>query len=142
MKRRGACAAGCLLTLGFALGCRKTPAPAVDTGAREVARRFCEALCRQEWSQAYGALHPDSMHALTEDQFAGLAVDYRSAIGFVPDKVRIRSWEEQDTRAIVHLVFTGKHSSRQRNRETVLLKKTRAGWGVVLPDNFGRASAQ
>jgi hypothetical protein len=113
MQRKRVNAAVNILILGLAAGCGRSPASSADTGARETANRFCEAFCRQDWAEAYRTLHADSSHDLPEDQFAILAADYRRAIGFEPEKVRIRSCEEQGTRAIVHLVLTGKHP-RQR----------------------------
>jgi hypothetical protein len=131
--------AGYLCLLGWTAGCDKATEPPAGTGAREAAQSYGEAVCRQDWSQAYAVLHPDSRKNLDEDQFAYLAAAYHTGIGFHPTEVRVRSCEEQSNRAIAHLVFLSDSPARQRFKETLLLQKSSAGWGVVLPDGFGNS---
>jgi hypothetical protein len=117
-------------------GCSQ-PAASPDTGAKEATQTFFDSIIRQDWAEAYAALHPDNRKRWTREQFAALARRYRNDFRFEPQKVHIRSCEEQDTEALAHVVLTGRKPS-QRFQEGLMLRRGADRWSVVLPDTFGR----
>jgi hypothetical protein len=120
-------------------GCQRAPGPPAGTGAEEAARRYCEALVRQDWAQLHAALHPDSRARYSTEQFGRLVQSHRRSLGFEPEGVRVRACEEHGDQAIAHVVFTGQAAGRQRQyKDAVALRQTGAGWGVVLPPQFGQ----
>lgn len=130
--------AGFLLLAGLA-GCGGAPTSPAGTGAKEAAQEYCEALVRQDWPQAYAALHPDSQRRCTREQFTRLAEAYRRKFGFDPEAVYVRACEEQGAEAIAHVVLTGQGTSKARRyRDGIVLRQTAGRWRVVLPPNFGR----
>jgi hypothetical protein len=131
MRARG----GVLVFLALAAGCG--PAPRADTGAREAAERFGAALCRGDWPAAYRELHPDCRKECDAEEFAGRAAGYRAAFRFRPDRIVVRSCEEQGGQAVAHVVFRGP-GSRQRFKDALVLRRQADGWGVVLGERFGR----
>jgi hypothetical protein len=129
-----------VLLLLVLVGCSRKPAPS-GPGAREAAQRFYEALVRQDWPQAYGALSPDSQARWSPEAFAELARAYRRNLGFDPAEVRVRSCDEQGEKAIAHVVLIGRAGVRsQRYNDASMLQRTHAGWRVILPESFGRTS--
>jgi hypothetical protein len=138
-KRAGRIGHWVLLATGLVAGCGPASATLPDTGARAVAQGYVEALRYRDWPRAYAALHPDSRSRYSAEQFARLAAQYRSGLGLEPEEVHVRSCEEQETRAVAHVVFTGRGGSRHRPaKDTLLLRRQEAGWGVVLPRDFGQ----
>lgn len=132
------CLAVGLLAAGAA-GCGQGEA-ATGTGAREAAQRYYEALRQHDWSTAHAALHPDSRARCNSAQFARLAARYRNDLGFEPEAVRVRFCDEQPTRAVAHVVYTGRARDRRRSyKDAVVLRPGATGWGVVLPRDFGQA---
>ena len=128
-----------LLVAALAAGCGRGPEPPADTGAREAAQAFYEALVRQDWDAAHAALHPDSRARCGAADFARRARTYRDRLGFAPEAVQIRSCEEHGDEAIAHVVLTGRTGDRSRRYEDgVILQRAAAGWGVVLPIRFGQ----
>jgi hypothetical protein len=121
-----------LLTV-FTAGCGKKSEPPADTGAREAVQTYFEALIHQDWNQAYSLLDVDSKKRCNQEQFARLAQNYQRNLGFDPAKVIVQFCQENGDEATAHVVFTG----GGRRRGAVVLRHTDAGWGVVLPSNFG-----
>jgi hypothetical protein len=96
-------------------------------------------IVRRDWPRAYDLLHPQSRARWSADGFARAAEAYRRGIGFLPDAVRVRSCEEQGEKAKAHLVMEGQAGGRQKFfKEAAQLRRSEAGWGVVLPPRFGR----
>ncbi len=118
-------------------GC--APAPMTDTGAREAVRSFYHAIMRREWAEAYTRLHPDSQARWDKERFTRQATSYRRRLGFEPSEVRIRACEEQGSKAKAHVTLTGQANGRAaRYKDALLLRQGPSGWGVVLPEKFGR----
>jgi hypothetical protein len=119
------------------VGCATEPGPRPGTGAAEAARDFFGALCQRDWPRAYGLLAPETRRRWSAEQFAGLATNYRKAIGMDPAAVHVRSCEEQGSEAVAHVVLTGAPGHAQ-HKDAVALRRSEAGWGVHLPRNFGQ----
>jgi hypothetical protein len=134
---RRACAG--LIVLAVLSGCGHTPEPPAGTGAREAAQGYLEGLLRQDWQQAYDALHSDSKKRVSLQAFTRRAQAYRKRIGFEPEELHLQSCAEKETEAIVRVVWTGPAGSRQRRyRDAVILRRESDGWGVVVLESFGR----
>jgi hypothetical protein len=137
MQRRRVGAIGFPLFLAILCGCEAKTEP-VDTGARAAAQSYCDALVRQDWASAYGALDARDRSRRSVDQFRRQAQRYRQALGFEPDTVHIRACEEHDEEAIAHVLWTGRQGMRSRPyRDALVLRRGAAGWGVILPRHFG-----
>jgi len=122
-----------------ASGCGGHRGQPADTGAKDSARAFAEAIDRQDWETAYEGLHEESRRHLGRDEFARLARQYRHNFGFEPASVQVRSCEEQGDEAKAHVVFSGQARGGPRQfRDSVLLRRGPEGWGVVLPRRFGQ----
>jgi hypothetical protein len=133
--RRG----GCLLALAALVGCGPAQPTAPHTGAEEAARDYFEAIRARDWRRGYELLHPDSRGRWSADGFARVAEEYRRRIGFDPEAVHVRSCEEQGEGAKAHVVFEGHAAGKQRQfKEAAELRRAPSGWGVVLPQRFGR----
>jgi hypothetical protein len=118
-------------------GCA-APAPPVDTGSRAAVQTYFDALVRRDWPAAYAALHPDSRRRLSLEQFTRAADNHRRAFGFEPEEARLNSCEEHDAEATAHVLLTGSAGGKTLTaKDAVALKHSDAGWGVVLPRNFG-----
>jgi hypothetical protein len=130
----------CMLVVATA-GCGPTPAPPKHSGAETVVRDYYEALLRQDWTQAYASLHPDSRTKFSADEFARLARTYRSQLGFKPQSVKVRSCEEHGDEAIAHVIITGQ-SAPKRRKDAVTLRRGQAGWAIVLPPRFGQSAVR
>lgn len=127
-----------IILLAVLPGCSRTPAPPAGTGAREKVHQFYEGLLRQDWEQAYDALHPESKKRLTPAQFTRLAQAYRRHLGFDPEELHIQSCDEKGEEAIAHVVLTGRDASRSRRyKDAVALRRSAEGWRVILPSTFG-----
>jgi hypothetical protein len=134
---------GKLLAFVVMAGCSPTSDTIPGTGAREAAQSYYEALLRHDWAEAYAALHPDTRTRCSEQQFAKRAGQYCQTLGFEPQAVHVRSCEEHNSEAIAHVVFTGNSAGNQKlYKEAVTLRRSEAGWGVVLPMNFGTAKVR
>jgi hypothetical protein len=128
-----------VVALAALAGCGRPPVTAAGTGAREAAEAFEQALRQKDWPRAFRALHPDSAARLGEEQFAVLATRYVNAMGLVPEEMAVGSYDEQGAQEVAHIRFRGHADSRPRfHKETLVLRKGPAGWGVVLPAQFGR----
>ncbi len=125
------CAWGLLMVL--TAGCGKRSEPPADTGAREAVQTYFEALIHRDWHQAYSLLDADSKMRCNQELFARLAQNYQRNLGFDPAKVIVQFCQENGDEATAHVVFAG----GGRRRGAVILRHTEAGWGVVLPSNFG-----
>lgn len=116
--------------------------PPVGTGARAAVVAYYEALMERDWSRAYAALHPDVRNQWSESEFAVRARHYYERLGFVPEKLQVRSCEEQGGRGVAHVVLVGHTAARpQRSRQArdaVILQTADDEWGIVLPRDFGR----
>ena len=130
--------AGSLLLLAL-VGCGPSGPTTPHTGAEEAARDYYEAVRARDWGRAYDLLHPDSRRRWPADGFARLAADYRRRIGFESEAVQVRSCEEQGEQAKAHVVFEGNAAGKRRYfKDAAELRRSAAGWGVVLPQRFGR----
>lgn len=119
------------------VGCGKEPAAPVNTGARDKAREFFEALVRRDTVAAYATLDRDSQARLTRDDFAWLSDHYLRKFGFPATKVVIRFCDEQGGAATAHVLLTTASNSRKESyRESVALKREDSGWAVVLSGQF------
>ncbi len=140
MTMRRARGAACLLALAALLGCGPAPPTTPHTGAEEAARDYYDAIRRRDWGRAYELLHPDSRARWSADGFARAAEEYRRRLGFEPEAVKVRSCEEQGEEAKAHVVFEGRAGGRpQLFKDAAELRRSASGWGVVLPQRFGRA---
>jgi hypothetical protein len=74
------------------------------------------------------------------DQFARLAENYRSSLGFEPESVQVQICDERGTDATVHVVLVG-HTAKQdrRYKDAATLQRGDDGWRIILPQNFGRS---
>ncbi len=124
-------------------GC-SSPAPLpAGTGAAEAAQEFYEAMLHEDWARAYAALDPASRQRLTEQDFARQARAQREAFGFEPKELHIRSCEEQNDRAIAHIVVVGEAPTGRRiYKDDVVLHRGASGWAVMLSSHFGRPQAK
>lgn len=121
--------------------CTPPPPPPPGTGAAEVAQQFFQAVLAQDAKAARELLEPESQAKRTPEQLQALFRAYRRNLGFEPAEARLRFCEERGDEASAHVMIHGHSAGKARHaKEAVLLRKTTAGWGVVLPDNFGRKS--
>jgi hypothetical protein len=121
------------------MGCGGPQPTAPHTGAEEAARDYFEAIQRRDWGGAYALLHPDSRKRWNADGFARAAEAYRRGLGFEPAAVHVRSCEEQGDEAKVHVVFEGHAAGKVKQfKDAAELRRSASGWGVVLPQRFGR----
>ncbi len=128
---------GWALFLVLLAGCGGPSARPAGTGAAEVVQSYYEGLLRQDWRQAYAALHADSRKRLDAEAFARQALAYRRSLGFEPEGVRLASCQEQGASAIARVVFTGRVGGRpRRHKDAVTLRRDNGRWGVVLPLGF------
>jgi hypothetical protein len=140
MKSRFPLRAGLWVLAAALAGCRPALPTTPHTGAEEAARDYYEAIRGRDWGRAYGLLHPDSRRRWPADGFARRAEDYRRRIGFEPDAVFVRSCEEQGEQAKAHVVFEGQSGGKRRQfKDGTELRRSASGWGMVLPQQFGRA---
>lgn len=123
----------------FALaGCRNATPPAANTGSREVITKYYAALAKRDWQAAYAELHADSRKRMDQASFERRAGAYLNKLGFVLDKVSIRSCDESGDQAIAQLYLSdAKSSAKHRFREGIVLKREGDAWRIVLPENFG-----
>jgi hypothetical protein len=132
----------CLFLAGLLAGCSDHSTAVPDSGAKEKATSYFEALIKRDWQKAYSALDPASRTRVTQDQFARLAKSYRD-LDFEPAAVKLRACEEHADEAIAHVVLVGKTAGRDRRyRDSVALRRTAKAWGVILPTDFGRTRMQ
>ena len=129
---------GWCLAAAAAAGCAGTPTPP-GTGTEQAVRGYFEALLRQDWAEAYAALDPGGRARCTPEQFARLAANYRRDLGLEPEAVAVRSCDERGAEAVAHVTIRGRAGARLRfYKDAITLRRGGAGWGVVLPANFGR----
>jgi hypothetical protein len=127
-----------LILCGSSLGCRKTVAP-TGTGARDVVKKYFEALAEQDWDAAYALVHAATQKQMDRATFERSARVYRQNLGFTPGKVFIRSCDEQGEKAIAQVILSDANGSmKNRFHEGVVLERGESGWGVVLRANFGQ----
>lgn len=130
---------GLVILLLALAGCGQGPAPAPGTGAKEVVEQFCDALCRREWKQAHDCLHPADRKRYPLPQFSRVADSFRKKLGFDPERVVVRSCEEQETRAVAHVTFSGNSTlGRQQYRDGMTLVRAEGSWRILLLQHFGR----
>jgi hypothetical protein len=128
----------CLTILAVIVGCGPAQPTALHTGAEEAARDYYDAIRGSDWNRAYELLYPQSRARWNATGFARAAEEYRRGLGFDPEAVRIRSCEQQGEEAKVHLVFEGHVGGKQKFfKEATELRRSEAGWGIVLPARFG-----
>jgi hypothetical protein len=129
----------CLLATGALVGCGRGPTPPEGTGAREVVQNYHEALVRRDWPQAYAALHTDTRKRFGSEQFIRLAQQHLQHLGFEPTAAHVRTCEEHGAEATARVLYEGRDASgRKLYKDAVVLRQGAAGWGIVLPSNFGR----
>jgi hypothetical protein len=125
------------LLLG-AVGCGRPAEPAPpDTGAKDAARGYFDAVIRRDWPAAYAGLHPDTTKSLPAADFARRAEAYRRQLGFEPTAVHLRTCEENGDRATARVELTGSGSGRHRYKDAVTLRNEGGKWLLVLPPRFG-----
>lgn len=119
-------------------GCRREPsAEPTDTGSREAALVFYQAIIKRDWKTAHGELH--QIQQLSLEDFVALAEAYRGQLGFQPAEVRVRACEERGEEAIAHVTLAGRNEKQtQRYRDGVTLRREAGRWRVILPASFGK----
>jgi hypothetical protein len=134
--RRWACG---MLVLGALAGCSATPERPPGTGAKEAVQTYYETLLHKDWRKAYSVLDPSSRSRLSADQFARLAQNYVSRLGFEPEAVHVWACDERDAEATAHVILRGRNAKQERRyKDAITLQRSDDGWHVVLPSNFGR----
>jgi hypothetical protein len=129
------------LSVVLIAGCSKTPIHPPGTGSKEAAQIYFEALIRREWEQAYSILDAGSKARCNKEQFSCLAQNYRNSLGFEPEGVQVRAYDEQGAQATVHVVLTGHAATKDRRyKDAITLRRDDDGWHVVMPQNFGQAT--
>jgi hypothetical protein len=128
-----------LLVGGVLLGCGQLPDEPPNTGAKECAQRYYEALIRKDWPRAYTSLDSHSQKRCSAQQFSRLAQSYCSNLGFDPAAVRLRACEERGTEATAHVVLTGRSGTHTRRYKDAVTLRRNDHWHIVLPANFGQA---
>src|SRR5579871_6035367 len=119
-----------LAAAGLIAGCRPAPAPPADTGAREAARAFFDALSRRDWDRAYAALAPESKARMSPEQFTRLAQNYHQSYDLKPGGVQVGPCEEHGPKALAHVTLTRLHPAKnRRHKDAVVLRWDGAGWG-------------
>ncbi len=120
------------------IGCGREPASEpVDTGAREAARAFYEAIIKKDWKTAHGELHQSQQLSLEE--FTSLAEAYCARLGFQPAEVHVRACEEHGDEAIAHVNLSGRNEKQtQRYRDGIALRREAGRWRVIPPATFGK----
>jgi hypothetical protein len=127
-----------VLLLAGVAGCGRSPGETAGTGAKEAAQGYYEALLRQDWAEAYGFLHADTRDRCSVEQFRRLADNYRRALGFEPQAVRLQTCDEKGSEAVARVAFTGQTKGRERrHRDAITLRRDGEKWGVILPAGFG-----
>jgi hypothetical protein len=116
-------------------GCGPSMAPP-ESGAREAALAFFHAIIARDWPGAHAAVDADSR--VTINQLSQLATVYRTNLKFEPSGVAVTACDENNDRAVVHVVITGRAWSHQRYKDVVTLRRRGGVWGVVLPTTFRR----
>jgi hypothetical protein len=72
------------------------------------------------------------------EQFLRAAENHRRPFGFEPEEARLKSCEEHDAEGTAHVLVTGSAGGKTLTaKDAVALKRSDAGWGVVLPRSFG-----
>jgi hypothetical protein len=139
--RRARWVLAAVIVLVALAGCRKGAQHPPGSGSKDAAKAYYEALIKKDWPKAYANLHAESRSRLGADEFARLAQSYRAGLGFEPEAVQIRAWDEQGAEATVHITFTGAATGRtQRYKDGISLKRGDDGWGVILPQDFGNVT--
>ena len=130
---------GCGALLLLLAGCgRPTDERLPDTGSRDAARGFFEAVGRGDRAAGYDLLHPESKAACAADEFGRRAEAYRGRLGFEPTGVRVPACEERGDEATAHVVLTGRGQGRHEYKDAAVLRRRDGRWLVVLPAEFGR----
>lgn len=118
-------------------GCGREPLQPADTGSREAARAFYEAIIKKDWKTAHDELLQGRQVSLEE--FTSLAKAYRGQLGFQPAEVHVRACEERGDEAIAHVNLTGRNEKQtQRYRDGITLRREGGRWRVILPATFGK----
>jgi hypothetical protein len=129
---------GCLLVLGLSGGCGAPPASPSDTGARQVVQDYFEAISRRDWPRAHAVLDAESRRRCDVAEFGRRADQFRRSLGFEPEKIHVRSCEEQGTQAVAHVIIQGRGGSRQKYKIGCVLRRENGAWGINLPRQFGQ----
>lgn len=129
---------GFVLLLTSIVGCGSgSSTSTIDSGSREVVRRFDEALIQKNWPEAYALLHPESVRSLTQAEFTRRAEQYRRGWGFEATRVAIRTCEEHGETASARVTFHGPGTHRHQYEDNVFLKRHQDQWRIVLSPKFG-----
>lgn len=132
-----------MLLTGALAGCGRVPAAPAGSGAREVVEAYHAALLRHDWPAAYASLHPDTRKRHGPEQFARLARQHLHDLGFEPTEAHVRSCEERGAEASARVLYVGRTDSGPKTyKDALVLRRGEAGWGIVLPSNFGRRGAK
>ncbi|QJW99182.1 hypothetical protein [Frigoriglobus tundricola] len=127
-----------LLAVALLAGCRRPPEERpIDTGARDAARVFFEAIGRRDWGTAHAALNGDSRRTCSRDELARRGEVYLKRVGFDAFTARAPVCEERGDEATAHMVLTGAGHARREYKDAVIVRRRDGKWGVVLPVRFG-----
>ena len=126
------------LFAGILLGCGQLPEESPATGAKECVLGFYAALIQKDWTRAYTFLDPQSQKRYSSQQFSRLAQNYRTSLGFDPERVQVRACEERGAEATAHVVLSGRAATHHRRYKDAITLRRSDDWRVVLPANFGQ----
>ena len=128
-----------LLLLLILMGCNPSIKRPPGSGAREAAQSYYEAILQKDWPGAYAALDSSSRTRLTVSQYTRLGENYRRNLGFEPESIAIRAWDEQGNAATVHVIWTGTALNKTHHfKDAIRLQLSEEGWRIVLPTSFGQ----
>jgi hypothetical protein len=131
--------AACGVLLVVIAGCAKpTGDRPPDTGSRDAARGFFEAVGRGESAAGYEFVHPESRAGCSTDEFGRRVGAYRRQLGFEATAVRVPACDERGDEATAHVVLSGRGKDRHEYKDTVMLRRHDGRWLVVLPAKFGQ----
>ncbi len=127
------------LSLVLLAGCgRPADELPADTGSRDAARAFFDAVGKRDWAAAHHALDPDSRRACSSEELARRGAAYLKQVGFAPSGVKVPVCEERGDEATAHVTLTGHGHNRREFKDAVTLRRRDGKWAVVLPAGFGR----
>jgi hypothetical protein len=125
------------------IGCGGRSSASPDSGAKQSAERYFQALIRRDWPASYEALDSASKKRVTLTEFTRRAETYLSGLKLSPSAATVGAVQEGETTATVHVAITGRggHGYR-RFKDTVSLRKEGTDWKIELPRSFGRRGSQ
>lgn len=131
---------GLLVTCLFLVGCgNEMPPPPeiINTGAKEVAKSFFEALVRKDWVKAYDLIDADSRVRISKEEFTSSAQAALKQLGFNPTEVGVSVTETKDQATAIAVYRGVSGTSSKQFKDGTTLKRIDNTWKVVLRSNFG-----